>query len=213
MDKKQLWILAGGIVIALLLILLLVLLPYLKKEPKPFVAKTYPTANGGTIYAVDEASQSVAFNNDGTSVSDALYEYKSTHGYSVQYNNKYIVDFGTKEYDFKATNSTNTANVVIVPMDMNEGIANIQTKEEWDAFMSPMIGTECMNFNRTPINNMDALVSHYNIDLGNGQVSDVLYVMLIGKTKIYNYIYTAFPGASEAEATQIGAILYTIREL
>jgi len=44
-------------------------------------------------------------------------------------------------------------------------------------------------------------------------MSDVLYVMLIGKTKIYNYVYNAAPGVSETEATQIGAILYTFREL
>jgi len=212
MDKKKLWILTGGIVITLLLILLLVLVPKLIKE-EPFVPKTYPTYNGGTIYAADKTAQSVALNPDGTSVSDALYEYKSSQGYSIQYNNKYIVDFGTKEYDFKATNSSNTANVVIVPMDMQENIAAIQTKEEWDALMSPMFGTECMEFRRIPINNVNALVSHYNIDLGNGQMSDVLYVMLIGKTKIYNYVYNAAPGVSETEATQIGAILYTFREL
>ena len=208
MNKKKIWILTGIIIVLVLLILILWLLNIKKSEP--FVAKTYPTANGGTISATDKTSESIALNDDGTSSSDALYEYKSAQGYSVQYNNKYIVDFGTKEYDFKITNSTNTASVVISPMDMQEGIAAIQTKEEWDALMAPMIGTECLEFKRTPINNMEALIAHYSIDFGNGQTSDVIYAMLIGKNKIYNYIYTAFPGASEAEATQIGATLYTI---
>ena len=107
MNKKKLWMLIGGMVIALLLILLLIFLSIPKKE-EPFVAKTYQTANGGTIYALDKASESVAFNADGTSVSDALYEYKSKLGYSLQYNNKYYVDFGTKEYDFKISTKDNS---------------------------------------------------------------------------------------------------------
>ena len=213
MDKKKLLILTGSIVIVLLLITLLFLLPYLKKDNETYVVKTYPTSNGGTIYAADKNAQSVALNADGTSVSDALYEYKSKHGYSVQYNNKYIVDFGTNTYDFKVSNASNTVNVIIAPMEKQDAITNIQTKEDWDTLMSPMMGVESREFKRTPINNMEALVAHYNIDYGNGQMSDVLYVMFIGKNKIYNYMYNAAYGASESETTQIGAILYTIQEI
>ena len=92
MDKKKIWILGGILVSAIIITATLIIISSISK--KEYVPASYPTANGGTIAPADQASQSVELNEDGTSVSDALYEYKSTYGYSLQYNNKYIVDFG-----------------------------------------------------------------------------------------------------------------------
>ena len=97
-------------------------------------------------------------------------------------------------------------------MPVDETIASIQTKEEWDSLMGAMLG-ECIEFNRTTINNMDALISHYSLDYGNGQQSDAILAMLIGDEYIYSYMYNAAMNAPSDEATQIGAILYTIQEI
>lgn len=214
MNKKKLWILMGSIVIALLLILLLIILSIPKKE-EPFVAKTHSTANGGTIYALNKASESVAFNTDGTSVSDALYEYKSKLGYSLQYNNKYYVDFGTKEYDFKISSKDNLVNATIAIIENNEefkkSVSDIQTKEDWDNLMGTMLG-ESANFNKTTINNMVSFIARYTLSLNDGQQMDMIYAMLIGNKNIYNYMYSATPSASEIDATNIGNVLFTIKE-
>ena len=97
-------------------------------------------------------------------------------------------------------------------MPIEEAIANIQTKEEWDTLMGGMLG-ECLEFQRTAINNMDTLISHYTLDYGNGQQSDVILAMLIGNEYIYSYMYNATQNAPSDEATQIGAVLYTIKEI
>ena len=215
MNKKKLWMLIGGIVIALLLILLLIFLSIPKKEDA-FVAKTYQTANGGTIYALSKASESVAFNTDGTSVSDALYEYKSKLGYSLQYNNKYYVDFGTKEYDFKISTKDNSVNATIAIIKDNEefkkSVFNIQTKEYWDNLMGSMLG-ESGNFNKSTINNMVSLTAHYTLSSNDGQQMDVIYAMIIGNKNVYNYIYNANSSALEIDATNIGNVLFTIKEI
>ncbi len=210
MDKKKMWILGGILIIAIIIIATLLYLKSLPEETQELTS--YPTSNGGTIAPADQTSQSVALNEDGTSVNDALYEYKSKYGYSVQYNNKYIVDFGEKDYDFSIKNADSTVNVVIKNVPMNETIANIQTKEEWDSLMGGMLG-ECIEFKRTTINNMDTLISHYNLDYGNGQQTDAILAMLIGNEYIYSYMYNAAQNAPSDEATQIGAVLYTIQEI
>lgn len=209
MNKKILWILGGIIVILSLLAASLFLLDSSKGTVEP--TKTYTTANGGTISAVDKASEKVALNEDGTSVSDALYEYKSTLGYSVQYNNKYIVDFGKTSYDLSVKNSTNTVNVIITKLDKSEDISAIQTKEEWDAMMG--VFGESNQFTRTTINNMEALVADYIINGENGAQGELFIAMLLGDEYIYNYMYTAAASAPEAEKTQIGAMLYTMRKI
>ena len=208
MDKKKIWILSGAVIILLLLIASLIIMN-LSAPDVDEPAKVYPTANGGTISAVNKDYEKVAINDDGTSVSDALYEYKSKYGYSVQYNNKYIVDFGEKNYDFSIKNSTDTVNVVIKNLPYDESMANIQTKEEWDSLMGRILG-ESLEFQRTTINSMDALVGHYSLDYGNNNKSDVIFALLIGDEYIYSYMYNAAMNAPSTEASQIGAVLYTI---
>lgn len=211
MDKKKLWIIGGVIFILLMIIATLC---WLAAQPSQneFTPVSHTTANGGTVAPADKTAQSVALNDDGTSAGDALYEYKSKYGYSVQYNNKYIVDFGKTTYDFSIKNESDTVNVVIKDMPYDEAIASIQTKEEWDSLMGQMLG-ESLEFNRTVINNMDALIGHYSLDYGNGITSDVIFAMLIGNEYMYSYMYNAAVSAPQEEATQIGAILYTIKQI
>ena len=210
MDKKKMWILGGILIIVIIITATLLFLNSIPEKNQSLTS--YPTSNGGTITATSKVYQSVSLNEDGTSVSDALYEYKSKYGYSVQYNNKYVVDFGEKDYDFSIKNADSTVNVVIKNVPIEEAIANIQTKEEWDTLMGGMLG-ECLEFQRTAINNMDTLISHYTLDYGNGQQSDVILAMLIGNEYIYSYMYNATQNAPSDEATQIGAVLYTIKEI
>lgn len=209
MDKKKLWII-GGIIAALIpVIVVLCLYAFVWDKEEEVVLTPIPTANGGTIIPVDEKYAEVELNADGTSVDDAIYEFKSKYNYSLQYNNKYKVDFGGKQFDFYIGNDSDTVSVAITAMPVDENIANIQTKEEWDVLMGSMLG-ECLEFKRLPINNMDALVAHYNLTQ-NSNNFDVIYAMLIGDEYIYNYTYRAVEGASQGEINQIGAILYTIK--
>lgn len=209
MDKKKLWI-TGGIVAAMIpIIVVLCLYAFVWNREEAVEYKTTPTANGGTIVPADDTAALVAIQPDGTSASDAIYEFKSKYGYSLRYNNKYTVDLSGKTADFIIRNDSDTVSVAITQMNMDESVANIQTKEEWDMLMGSMLG-ECLGFKRMPVNNMDALVAHYNIEFENAPSKDVIYAMLIGDDYIYNYIYTAQAGASEAEINQIGAVLYTM---
>lgn len=215
MDKKKLWIIGSIIVAMIPIIVVLCFYAFVwKNDEKPPVEelKLTSTANGGTIMPADTTAASVEIQSDGTSVSDAVYEYKSKYGYSLKYNNKYTVDFSGRNYDFYTSNDTNTVSVAVKEMAIEENIIKIETKEEWDALMRPVLG-ESKEFKRTPINNMDALVGHYLIDYGNGYQSDMIFAMLIGDEYIYNYIYSAVSNAPETEAVQIGSILYTIQEL
>lgn len=215
MDKKKLWII-GSIVAAMIpIIVVLCLFAFVwKNDEKPPVEelKVTATANGGTIRPWDTTAASVEIQSDGTSVGDAIYTFNSKYGYSLQYNNKYIVDLSGRRHDFYTYNDSNTVFVAVKEMEMEEKIANIQTKEEWDALMGSVLG-ESKEFKRTPLNNMEALIGHYMIDYGNGVQSDVIYAMLIGNEYIYNYIYSATSNAPQSEATQIGSILYTIQEI
>lgn len=214
MDKKKLWII-GSIAVAMIpIIIVLCLFAFVwKNDGKPPVEelKVTATANGGTIVPADTTAASVEIQSDGTSVGDAIYTFKSKYGYSLQYNNKYIVDLSGRRYDFYTYNKSNTVFVAVKEMKMEESIAKIQTKEEWDAIMSPVLG-EAMEFKRVPINNMDALVGHYVLDYENGLQNDMIFAMLIGDEYIYNYIYSATSNAPETEAVQIGSILYTIQK-
>ncbi len=210
MDKKKIWILGGLLVVAIIIICTLLFLKSIPEKEQEL--PSYSTSNGGTISPLNNTANSVALNDDGTSVSDAYYVYKSKNGYSVQYNNKYIVDFGEKDYDFSIKNATNTVNVAIKNMDKTDGISSIETKEDWDGAMSFMLG-ECADFQKTSVNNMDALIAHYVLDLGNGTQTDMIFAMLIGDKYIYNYIYSAAMNANQAEANDIGNILYSIKEI
>ena len=71
----------------------------------------------------------------------------------------------------------------------------------------------CTEFNRTSFNGMDVLIAHYVLADESGEKGlDMLIATLIGKEYAYTYCYTATDKATETEAQQIGAILYTITE-
>lgn len=222
MDKKKLWIIGGIIAAMIPIIVVLCLYTFVWKNEKPTTqtesqppvsSEPVPTVNGGTITPVDDTAVNVELDADGTSVSDALFEYKSPNGFSLQYNNKYIVDLENGQYDFFIKNDDASVSVAISTMDMEEDLAAIQTKEEWDAFMMPAMGTESIAFNRTVLNGMDVLVSNYSLVNENKEVGgDVLMAMFLGKEKIYSYFYVASSDADEIEKQQIGAIIYTITE-
>jgi len=195
MNKKMIWIISG--IIAILIPVILVLcLNYFVWVEEPQVVEPQTVQNGGTIQPVG---------NQG------LYEFKSKYGYKLSYNPKYKVDLSGSMYDFYISNADNTVNVQITPMPKDESITSITTKEQWDAAMGDL--GECMEFNRTSFNGMDALIAHYILaDEKSENVQDVLVATLIGEEKSYTYCYTASNKASELEAQQIGGILYTISE-
>ncbi len=195
MDKKHLWIIVG--IIALLIPIILVLyLNIFVWDKNENVVIPQKVENGGTI---------APFGNQG------LYEFNSKYGYKLSYNPKYNVDLSGKLCDFYIYNDDKSVNVQITPIPWDENIASIDTKEEWDEQMS-QIG-QCTKFNKTSFNGMDVLIAHYFVsDESSDNKLDMLVANIIGDEYIYVYCYTATDDATEAEAQQIGAILYTITQ-
>ena len=211
MNKKGLWISLAIVAVLVPVSILLCLGVFVwKDEPVEIVPVT--VQNGGTVQPADQTAAKVETESDGTSKSDALYKFESKYGYTLQYNNKYVVNLSGTQYDFYIANRDETVKVVVTPMPKAESVTNIQTKEEWDAAMGTDMG-ECRLFKRTRINGMDTLVAQYYIGEQNGEdVTDVLMAMIAGDEYVYSYIYTASVDADETEKQQIGAILYTIMQ-
>lgn len=214
MNKKYLWLSVGAIgVLVPVIIMLCINVFVLKEEPVEFV--TIELINGGTIRPADEHAATVDIGEDGTTEEDALYEYKSSCGYSLQYNCKYNTDFTGSKGDFYISNDDGTVSVAVHPMAKSGNLEDIKTKEDWDKLIEKTgleIG-ECLEFNRTNFNGMDVLIANYNIIDGTGKnPKDMLMAMLIGDEYVYNYVYSAAMSASKTEQTQIGGILYTITE-
>lgn len=195
MNKKYLWIITGVIAILVPIILVMCLKFFVWVEE----AETIPpetVQNGGTIEPIG---------NQG------LYEFKSKYGYKLTYNPKYEVDLSGGKYDFYISNADNSVNVQVTPIPKDETITSIDSKEKWDEKMSSF--GPCTEFNRTSFNGMDVLLAHYVLADESGENGlDVIVATLIGKEYAYTYCYTATDKATEPEAKQIGAILYTIAE-
>ena len=218
MDRKKLCVIGGIVAVLIPIIIVLCLYVFVWNEQEEIVIVSTPAANGGTITPVDKTAASVEILSDGKSAGDAIYEFKSKYGYSLQYNNKYTVDLSGKNYDFYIANSDETVKVAVTATKYSDTLSNIpffsiQTKEEWDGIMGSMMG-ESKEFNRTKINGFETLVAHYYIGDQNGEiVNDVLFAILIGDEYIYNYVYTASVDSDEKEQQQIGAVLYTIKQI
>lgn len=195
MDKKHLWIIVGVIAVLIPVILVLCLNIFVwDKNANEVIPQKVD--NGGTIAPTG---------NQG------LYEFKSKYGYKLNYNPKYNVDLSSNQYDFYIYNDDKSVNVQVTPIPRDENIISIDTKEEWDTQMSQL--GPCIEFNKTSFNGMDVLIAHYNVSDKNGDNKlDMIVANLIGKEYIYTYCYAATNNATETEAQQIGAILYTITE-
>lgn len=198
MNKKNIWIITGIIAIMIPIIAVLCLNAFVwKDEPAEVAVEPETVKNGGTIEPV------------GT---QGLYKFKSQYGYKLNYNPKYNVDLSGEAYDFYIYNDDKSVNVAVTISNMDESIASVETKEDWDAAMGEEMG-KCAEFNKTVMNGMETMVAHYYFgDENSENVVDVLVAAMIGKEYIYMYCYTATPDANETEAQQIGAILYTITE-
>lgn len=214
MNKKHLWIIIGSIAVLVpIIITLCINLLLLKDEPVEIIP--LKVINGGTIQPADDFAAKVDVDEDGTTETDALYEYKSSYGYSLQYNCKYRTDFSGSKGDFYISNDSGTVNVAVQPMAKSDDLAKVQTKDDWNKLIEKtgLEMGECLEFNRTKFNGMDILIANYNAHDGTGKnYTDILMAMLIGDEYVYNYIYTAQMNASETEKTQIGGILYTIMQ-
>lgn len=214
MSKKNLWIIIGVITVMIPVIITLCIgFLILKDEPVEIVP--IKVINGGTIKPSDETAARVEVDEDGTTKTDAIYDYQSSFGYSLQYNSKYHTDFTGTYGDFCITNDDETVKVVIQPIGKNDTLENIKTKEDWDKILeqSDLAIGKCQEFNRTNFNGMDVLIANYKGQDESGKtVTDVLMAIFIGREYAYNYVYTAKLNAPETEQTQIGGILYTIKQ-
>ena len=194
-SKKNLWIIIGIIAVLIPVIVVMCLNIFVWVE-EPEVIEPVKVANGGVIQPTG---------------SQGLYEFKSRYGYKLSYNPKYKTNLKGEQFDFHITNDDNSVSVQVTPIPLDESITSITTKEEWDALMADM--GPCIEFSKTSFNGMDVLVAHYGAKDDATQTSyDILIATLIGKEYAYTYCYTATDKASETEAQQIGAILYTISE-
>ena len=132
MNRKKLWITGGIVAVLIPIIIVLCLYVFVWNEKEEIVIVSTPAANGGTITPADKTAASVEILSDGKSAGDAIYEFKSKYGYSLQYNNKYTVDLSGKNYDFYIANSDETVKVAVTATEYSDTFFNIQTKEQWD---------------------------------------------------------------------------------
>ena len=212
MDKKYLWISLVGIAVIIPIIVVLVLFATTKDNSVPEPVKVL---NGGTIVPADKYAVKEPVSEDGTTKKDALYNYTSSFGYSLQYNSKYKTDFTGSKADFYICNDDETVSVAIRCMKKSDELFRVETKEEGDALIEKTgLGMgKCVAFNKTAFNGFDVILANYTVADENGNFKgDMLMAMLDGKEYTYSYIYTAMAGSSETEQQQIGALLYTIKE-
>lgn len=212
MNSKYLWISVVGVALIVPLIVVLVLFATTSDN---FIHQPVRVLNGGTILPADEFAASEPVQKDGTTKNDAIYNYTSSYGYSLQYNSKYKVDFTGKKADFYICNNDETVSVAVQCMKKNNEIFNVETKEEWDELIEKAgLGMgKCMAFKKTTLNGLDVIVTNYSVaDEKGNYKADMLMAMFDGKEYIYSYLYNATKGSSEKEQQQIGALLYTIKE-
>ncbi len=213
MLKKNLWILIAAIIVIIPVIIILCLFAFAPSDE--VVIEPVKVLNGGTISPADQYAAKAVMEADGTTKGDAIYNYNSTYGYSLQYNSKYRTDFTGDRADFYICNDDETVSVAINCMQKSEELFKVSTKEEWDSMMEKTeLGVgKCAAFNKTTFNGLDVIIANYGIvdDKGN-QKGDMLLAMFDGKEYIYSYMYTSMAGSDETEQQQIGALLYTITE-
>ena len=213
MDKKYLWLSVAGITFIVPVIVILCLFAFAPKEEA--VLEPVRVLNGGTIVPADQYAAKEVMQADGTTKGDALYNYTSSYGYSLQYNSKYKTDLTGSRGDFYICNDDETVSVLIQCVGKSEELFKIETKEEWDDVMKNTgLGVgKCTAFNKTTINGLDVVVANYALvdDAGNLK-GDMLMAMFNGEEYTYSYMYSALHGTSETEQQQIGALLYTIKE-